>query len=114
MNEFIAAYTVDYIALSNLAADSVAKSINRPSNFVMNHLFSANNSNPLLPAIALCGNTPYCVAEDAANHPWFNSNPIIIWKDNVAWTHGNHTVKFGFYLRITARTSSSAMTLRAS
>src|SRR5207245_1802803 len=81
MNEFIAAYTVDHIALSNLAADSVAKSINRPSNFLMNHLFSANNSNPLLPAIELCGNTPYCVADDASNHPWFNSNPIIHWKN---------------------------------
>ncbi len=98
MNEFIAAFTVDHIALHNLAADSVAMSLNRPTDFVMSHLFAANNSNPLLPSIELCGGLNFCVAEDAGNHPWFNSNPIITWKDNVAWTHGNHTTKMGFYL----------------
>jgi hypothetical protein len=99
MNEFVAAFTVDHIALSNLSADNVAGSINRPpSGFVMNHLFAANDSNPLLPAIELCGGLSFCTAEDASNHPWFNSNPIITWKDNVAWTHGKHTTKFGFYL----------------
>jgi hypothetical protein len=97
MNEFVAAYTVDHIALQNLAADSVAGSINRPSGFVMNHLFTANNSNPLLPSIELCGGLNFCTAEDASNHPWYNSNPIIVWKDNAAWTHGKHTTKFGIY-----------------
>ncbi|MHB8653755.1 MAG: outer membrane beta-barrel protein [Terriglobia bacterium] len=98
MNEFTAAYTTDHIVLTNLAADSVAGSLNRPSNFVMNHLFTANNSNPLLPSIELCGGLNFCTAEDASNHPWKNSNPIITWKDNLAWTHGSHTTKVGFYL----------------
>ncbi|HLW79470.1 MAG TPA: carboxypeptidase-like regulatory domain-containing protein [Terriglobia bacterium] len=98
MNEFIAAYTTDHIILTNLAADSVAGSLNRPSSFVMNHLFTANNSNPLLPSIELCGGLNFCTAEDASNHPWKNSNPILTWKDNLAWTHGNHTTKVGVYL----------------
>lgn len=98
MNEFVAAYTTDHIVLSNLAADSVAGSLNRPTSFQMNHLFAANSSNPLLPSIELCGGLNFCTAEDASNHPWKNSNPIITWKDNLAWTHGNHTTKIGFYL----------------
>jgi len=98
MNEFIASFTNDHILLYNQAADSVAGSINRPSDMVMSHMFAANNSNPLLPAAGWCIGTPFCTYEDAANHPWFNSNPIIYWKDNVVWTHGKHTTKMGVFL----------------
>jgi hypothetical protein len=98
--EFVAAYTTDHILLYNQAADDVAGSINRPSNFQMAHLFAANSTNPLLPALSLGtgDGLSFTAYEDAGNHPWFNSNPIITWKDNVAWVHGNHTTKFGFYL----------------
>ena len=98
INEFTAAYTTDHIVLTNLAADSVAGSINRPSSFVMNHFFTPNGANPLLPSLELCGGLNFCTNEDAGNRPWFNSNPIITWKDNLAWIHGNHTTKIGFYL----------------
>jgi hypothetical protein len=97
-NEFVAAYTTDHILLYNQAADSVAGSINRPNNFQMAHLFAANDTNPLLPSLSIGGGLSFSAYEDAGNHPWFNSNPIITWKDNVAWVHGNHTTKFGFYL----------------
>jgi hypothetical protein len=98
MNEFIAAYTVDHIMFSDLAADSVAGSINRPSSFVENHMFSGNDANPLMPASGTCIGDAFCWYEDAGNTPWFNSNPIIHWKDNLAWTHGKHTTKMGFFL----------------
>jgi len=98
MNEFTASYTTDHIVLGNLAADSVAGSINRPSDFTMNHLFASNDSNPLLPSVTFCGGLNFCDSEDAGNHPWKNSNPIVVWKDNLAWTHGSHTTKIGFYL----------------
>ncbi|MGA3167789.1 MAG: carboxypeptidase-like regulatory domain-containing protein [Terriglobia bacterium] len=98
MNEFIAAYTTDHIMLYNQSADNVAGSINRPSSFVMNHMFAANSSNPLMPSVGTCIGDPFCWMEDGGNHPWFNSNPIITWKDNLAWTHGKHTTKMGFYL----------------
>jgi carboxypeptidase family protein len=97
MNEFIMGYTVDHILLFPQAgADS--KGINRPNNFVANHFFPANAGNPLLPSIIICGGTPFCAAQDTGFYPWFNSNPIITWKDNVAWTRSNHTLKFGFFL----------------
>jgi hypothetical protein len=97
-NEFVAAYTTDHILLYNQAADDVAGSINRPSSFQMAHLFAANATNPLLPALSVSGGVNFSFYEDAGNHPWFNANPIITWKDNVAWVHGNHTTKFGMYL----------------
>jgi hypothetical protein len=100
MNEFLAAYTTDHIALYNQAGTSCGGpcQINRTSSFVMNHLFSANDSNPLLPGININGGLPFTTYEVAGNTPWFNSNPIITWKDNVVWTHGKHTTKLGVYL----------------
>ncbi|MGO9269440.1 MAG: carboxypeptidase regulatory-like domain-containing protein [Terriglobia bacterium] len=98
MNEFTASYTTDHIILTNAFADSVAGNANRPSSFVMNHFFAPNDSNPLLPSLELCAGLNFCTNEDASNHPWKNSNPIIVWKDNLAWTHGNHTTKMGVYL----------------
>lgn len=99
MNEFVAAYTTDHILLyPQVGPSSVAGSINRPSSFTMSHLFSANNSNPLLPDFGVCGGTEFCFYEAAGNFPWFNSNPIVTWKDNLSWVHGNHTTKMGFYL----------------
>jgi hypothetical protein len=100
MNEFLAAYTTDHIFLSNQPGTSCGGpcQINRPSDFQMNHFYTSNNSNPLLPGLELCGGLSFCTSEDASNHPWFNSNPIITWKDNVVWTHGKHTTKMGFYL----------------
>jgi len=102
MNEFVAAYTTDHIILIPVAGGSSA-GIDRPSNFVMNHLFSQNNTNPLLPDLSICGGVGWVSCdtpafESAGNTPWYNSNPIITWKDNVAWVHGGHTTKFGFYL----------------
>jgi hypothetical protein len=98
-------WTQDHILLNNQAgtdcgpALNQACNINRPSSgFTMSHFFSANASNLLLPSIEVCDNSPVCFASDPSNHPWFNSNPIVTWKDNVAWTHSNHTLKFGFFL----------------
>jgi hypothetical protein len=97
MNEFIMGYTEDWIDLGNaVGPDSVAGSINRPSNFQLAHFFPANSGNPLLPGLVACGGGP-CIAEDASNHPWHNSNPVVDVSDNVAWIHGNHNVKVGAY-----------------
>jgi len=102
MNEFVMGYTVDHILLYNqVGASSVGHSIYaKDYPWTAHNLFAANELNPerLLPGFALCSGLTFCTSEDASNHPWFNSNPIITWKDNVAWTTGRHTVKFGFFL----------------
>jgi hypothetical protein len=95
MNEFVASYSVDHISLFNVAgASSPAHSIDKPSDWTVENLFSANASNPLLPSISVNGFTA-----DAGNHPWFNSNPIVDFKDNVAWMTGKHALKFGLFFQ---------------
>lgn len=100
MNEFVMGWTQDHILLSNQPGSSCISgtcAINRPANFAMNHFFTANGANQLLPGIVV-GGGGYSFGEDASNHPWFNSNPIVTWKDNLAWTRGNHTLKFGVFI----------------
>ena len=95
MNEFVVSYSVDHISLFNQAgSSSPAHSIDKPSDWTVKNLFSANASNPLLPSISFNGFTA-----DAGNHPWFNSNPIVDFKDNVAWMRGNHALKFGIFFQ---------------
>ncbi len=97
MNEFIAGYTEDWITLTNLPGGESA-GINRPSNFSAAHFFPANNSYPIMPALAMCGGTSQCIFESAYNgNPWTNSNPIVDLQDNMTKVHGNHIFKFGAY-----------------
>ncbi len=99
MNEFVMAYTVDHILLFPQAgASSVAGSINKPSSWTASNLFPPNKNNPLLPGTSIGGGAGFGATEEAGDRPWFNSNPIITWKDNVAWTAGKHTLKFGLFV----------------
>ncbi len=99
MNEFVMAYADDpHQWYDQVGPSSVAHSINKPATWTASNFFPANKSNPLLPAIVICGGTPFCLGEDAAGLPWVNTNPIITWKDNLAYTAGKHTLKFGFFL----------------
>ncbi len=98
LNEFIMGYTVDHILLFPQAGVSSVAGVNKPSTWTANNLFTPNKNNPLLPAVSVDGGVPFSIYEDAGNVPWFNSNPIITWKENIAWTLGRHTLKFGFFL----------------
>jgi hypothetical protein len=99
MNEFVMGYTQDVLSVyPEPGPDSPAGSLNKPSTWSGKNLFPPNQSNPLLPGFYVCGGLPFCIGGDAGSLPWFNSNPIITWKDNAAWTVGKHTMKFGFFL----------------
>jgi hypothetical protein len=98
MNEFVASYSVDHISLyAQTGSSSPDHSIDKPSDWTVGHLFSANATNPLLPSVYIGGGLAWGFGADAGNVPWFNSNPIVDLKDNVAWMRGNHAVKFGIY-----------------
>jgi len=101
MNEFVASYYEDWIYLyQSPGPDSPAHSINKPSNWAANHLFAPNAGNPLLPAVSVTGGISFgSAAEDAGNHPWFNSNPIAGFKDSMTDVKSNHMLKFGVYLQ---------------
>ena len=99
MNEFVMGYTQDVLSVLPRAwARLAGRLLNKPSTWTGKNFFPPNQTNPLLPTIWVCGGLPFCFGGGAGNTPWFNSNPIITWKDNMAWTLGKHTLKFGFFL----------------
>ncbi len=82
-----------------LGANSVAHSFDRPSNFVMNHLFTSNNGNPFLPAVEVDNNgVPFQFVMDTGPTPLERGTQEASVSDNLSWVHGRQTFNFGFYL----------------
>ncbi len=99
MNEFIMGFSADVNLINNVAGpSSPAKSISKPSDFTAKNLFAGNAKETLLPGVAICGGVPFCVGE-ATGYKYFYWGPITTWKDNVVWTAGAHTLKFGFFIQ---------------
>jgi carboxypeptidase family protein len=100
MNEFIMGFADDpHVITPETGPSSPAHSVLKPSTWTANNLFPPNKNNPLLPAVSVGGGTPFSFYEDSGAYSGpYNTNPILTFKDNVAWTLGKHTVKFGFYL----------------
>lgn len=82
---------------SVVGSSSPSHSIDRPADFVMNHLFPVNASNTLLPALAVSGGVPFSFVMDAGPAPYENAAPTYNLKDDVTWMLGKHTLKFGFF-----------------
>ena len=100
MNEFIMGYSNDNLHLTDVVGpSSPARSIDKPSSWTAANFFPPNATNPELPSISISGGTAGSYAEDLGNFVGpYNSSPTFTWKDNVAYTVGRHTLKFGFYL----------------
>jgi hypothetical protein len=100
MNEFLMSYADDlHVILDNVGPTSVSGSIDKPSSWTASNFFPPNAANPFLPSISIGGGTAGSYEEDLVNFVGkYNTNPIYTWKDNVAYTVGRHTLKFGAYL----------------
>jgi hypothetical protein len=101
MNEVILAYGDDAHHITVAAGpSSVAGSILKPANWSVLPIFPANASVSVLPAVYLGGGTGFSFSEDAIYDPAFNEiYPTVTLKDNVVYSWGKHTLKFGvFYL----------------
>ncbi|MGH9454682.1 MAG: carboxypeptidase regulatory-like domain-containing protein, partial [Terriglobia bacterium] len=83
---------------ASVGRSNVAGSIDRPANFVMNHLFAVNDSNAWLPAVSLSGGVPFSFVMDQGPSPYENASPAYALRDDATWVVGNHTMKAGFYL----------------
>src|SRR5439155_12206650 len=66
-----------------------------PAGFVSPTIFPAASLGPLLPGVAVSGGGP-SFAEDTG-YPYSYWNPAYSLKDNLVWTRGKHTLKFGVY-----------------
>jgi hypothetical protein len=76
---------------------SLAGTIDKPSNFVMNHIFSVNDSNPLLPGVHIAGGVPFSFTANAGPVPYENAAPTYALRDDTTKVIGSHILKFGVY-----------------
>jgi len=100
MNEFIMSYTDQPHFIQVMAGPgSIAGSIMKPSDWSASTFFAANATNKLLPGISLGGGTPFGWWVTNGNYVGpYDAEPLYTYRDNVAWIHGKHTIKFGFFL----------------
>ena len=98
LNEFIMSFSADVNTVNNYAGfDSPAGSIDKPPGFAAKSIFPANQLQPKLPGIAVSGGVPFNFAE-STGFEFFFWDPQPAIKDNLVWSHGQHTTKFGFFL----------------
>jgi hypothetical protein len=99
-SEFIMGYTVDHIELyAVVGASSFSKDLTRSgSGFSAPHIFSNNDSYDWLPSTMVSGGSQVDAQMSTGYFPWFNSNPIVTWKENLTWIKGKHTIKFGAFV----------------
>jgi hypothetical protein len=96
MNEFIFGYSSDTWDINSaVGIDSPSGSILKPTSFAAPTIFPEAASGPLLPGIGVSGGGP-SFAEDTG-YPYWYWNPAEALKDNLVWTRGKHTLKFGAY-----------------
>jgi hypothetical protein len=100
MNEFVMAFADDpHVINDHVGPSSPAHSVDKPSGWTAANFFPANATDTELPSISISGGTAGSYEEDLGNFVGkYNTNPIYSWKDNVAYTVGRHTLKFGWYL----------------
>lgn len=78
-------------------SNSVTPSFTRPSDFIMNHLFAANDGDPSLPDVKMSSKgVPFKFTENTfVRH--YNANLFDI-VDSATLQRGHQSFKFGFYL----------------
>ncbi len=99
LNEFIFSMSADVNTVNNYTGfDSPANSILKPANFAVQTIFPENLSQPFLPGISFGGGVPFQGAAESTGFEFYFWDPQTAIKDNVVWTKGKHTFKFGFFL----------------
>jgi len=100
MSEFIMSYTDTPHTISTLPGPgSIAKSIDKPSDWSASTFFPANATNKLLPGNCEWGGTPFSWCVDNGNYVGkYDAEPVFTYRENLAWTRGKHTIKAGFFL----------------
>src|ERR1019366_1795876 len=111
MNEFVIAWGNDPHHITGFPGPgSPSGSITKPSTWTAGQFFAANKSQPFLPGVSVSGGLPYSFYEDVLYGVFYNSVPTWTVKDNLALTHGRHTLKMGVFVMRTAINSMNGST----
>ncbi len=99
MNEFILAYGNDvHFIRTKAGPGSPSGSILKPSTWSVTPIFPINKNVTVLPGVSVGGGTPFSFSEDASVDYFYNSTlPTVSLKDNVVYTRGRHTLKYGVF-----------------
>jgi hypothetical protein len=100
MNEFVMSYTDTPHFIAVLAGPgSIAKSVMKPSDWSASTFFPANAAVKLMPGVSVGGGLPFSFDADNGNYRGpYDAEPVFTYRDNLAWVHGKHTVKTGFFM----------------
>ena len=101
MNEVILGWysaTIDYNSLAG--PTSPAGSILKPSNWTAGNLFTGSYTSPqtnIMPYFIVSGGLPFSFTQSTGNQDVQTIHHAGTIKDNVVWTKGKHTLKFGTF-----------------
>jgi len=99
LNEFIFSMSADVNTVNNYTGfNSPANSILKPAGFAIQTIFPENQNQPFLPGISFGGGVPFQGNAESTGFEFYFWDPQTAIKDNIIWTKGNHTLKFGFFL----------------
>jgi len=99
MNEFILAYGNDPHVIHVAAGPgSPAHSILKPSNWSVTPIFAANKSITILPDTSVSGGVPFSWTQSfGQDNGYYSTLETFTLKDNVVYTVGRHSLKFGVF-----------------
>ena len=99
MNEFILAYGNDVHFIHAVAGPgSPNHSILKPSNWSVTPIFAANKSITILPDTSVGGGVPFSWTESfGQDNGYYSTLETFTLKDNVVYTVGRHSLKFGVF-----------------
>ena len=99
LNEFIFSMSADVNTVNNHTGfDSPANSIAKPAGFAVQSIFPENQNQPFLPGISFGGGVPFQGLAESTGFEFYFWDPQTAFKDNLVWSRGKHTLKFGFFL----------------
>jgi len=99
MSETILGYIQDRLIFTGPVAlpANIAGSVDKPSSWVMQDIFPADQSNPLLPGIVVSGGGPSITTSSSNVPQGTNAAPTYDLKENLVGVVGKHTLKTGFF-----------------
>ncbi|MGH8248070.1 MAG: hypothetical protein ACREUU_16730, partial [Gammaproteobacteria bacterium] len=108
INEFTFGINRALQLVSPLNQAGLDKNDRNKLNLNLPQFFPQSNPSKLIPNATFGGVTGAPQLNIEQRYPFFGTNNIWNWSDNLSWVRGTHNMKFGFYLERTTRNAARA------